>query len=49
MQGFFYFLNFSDVKKELAKAVRYFWRTPKQQSVNQGSTSGRKDAGKPVA
>src|SRR5690348_12267802 len=34
-----------DVEKELAKAVRYFWRTRSRQSALQGSATGRKDAG----
>lgn len=34
-----------DVEKELAKAVRYFWRMRSRQSARQGSATGRKDAG----
>lgn len=34
-----------EVEKELAKAVRHFWRTRAHQKVRQGSTTGRKDAG----
>jgi hypothetical protein len=34
-----------DVEKELATAVRHFWRTRARQSIRQGSVSGRKDAG----
>lgn len=34
-----------DVEKELAKAVRHFWRTRTNQHRRQGAASGRKDAG----
>ncbi len=34
-----------DVEKELAKAVRHFWTTRGTQQLNQGSKTGKKDAG----
>ena len=34
-----------DVEKELAKAVRHFWKTRSSQHRKQGSATGRKDAG----
>lgn len=34
-----------DIEKELAKAVKYFWKTRAEQQKRQGQTSGRKDAG----
>ena len=34
-----------EYKNRLAKAVRYFWKVRSQQHQNQGSATGRKDAG----
>lgn len=34
-----------DIEKQLAKAVKHFWKTREAQKVRQGSSSGKKDAG----
>lgn len=34
-----------DVQKELAKAVKHFWKTRADQRAKQGGGSGMKDAG----
>lgn len=38
-----------DAEKELAKAVRHFWKTRSSQHVRQGAATGRKDAGNRAA
>lgn len=38
-----------DVEKELAKAVRHFWKTRQAQLERQGRATGRKDAGQRAA
>lgn len=34
-----------DLEKQLAKAVKHFWKTRQTQQVRQGSSNGKKDAG----